>query len=213
MLFQLALDAPFTQDSLPAILEAAPYLDIIEIGTPAVYAMGMQSVRMLRKALPNAVLLADLKIADAGEYETQIALDAGADIVTVLASAADETVLGAVKAARACGKRISADLIGVPDPLGRAARIEEMGVDILCAHTGLDRQQADGAPFALCKALLAQRKTAQIAVAGGITTRTIPLLADVPADICIVGGGITKCASLQEGTLAIRQAYRASQNN
>ena len=213
MLLQLALDAPFTERDIPRIAEAAPFLDIIEIGTPCVYAMGMEAVRMLRKALPDAVLLADFKIADAGAYEAQIALDAGSDIVTVLASASDATILGAVNAAHDAKKRVSADLMGVSDPIARAAQLEDMGVDILCAHTGLDMQEKEGAPFALCKSLLSQRRHAQIAVAGGITVKTIGMLCDIPVDICIVGNGITQCESLKDGALAILREYDAMKND
>ena len=43
---------------------------------------------------------ADLKIMDAGEHEANLAFNAGADIVTVLGVAHDETIRGVVRAAR-----------------------------------------------------------------------------------------------------------------
>ena len=49
----------------------------------------------------------DLKIADAGAEESQMALDAGADIVTVLATASDNTIRKAAGAVHAAGKCFS----------------------------------------------------------------------------------------------------------
>ena len=49
-----------------------------------------------------------------GELEADIAFKAGADLVSVLGSADDSTIAGAVKAARAHNKGIVVDLIGVP---------------------------------------------------------------------------------------------------
>ncbi len=50
------------------------------------------------------MVFADLKTMDAGEPEAEIAFEAGADLVSVLGSADDSTIAGAVKAACADDK-------------------------------------------------------------------------------------------------------------
>jgi 3-keto-L-gulonate-6-phosphate decarboxylase len=62
-------------------------------------------VRRLKAAFPESLLLADLKIMDAGEHEAGLGFGAGADIVTVLSAAHDETIRGCVRAARRSGGR------------------------------------------------------------------------------------------------------------
>jgi 3-hexulose-6-phosphate synthase len=84
----------------------------------------------------SVAVLADLKIMDAGEHEAELAFSAGADIVTVLGVAHDETIQGVVRAARRAGggtKEVMVDLINTVDPAARAAQVAELGVDIVYA--------------------------------------------------------------------------------
>ena len=70
---------------------------------------------------------------DAGEHEANLAFEAGADIVTVLGVAHDETIHGVVRAARRAGgtKEVMVDLINTPNPAARAKEVAELGVDIV----------------------------------------------------------------------------------
>jgi len=84
----------------------------------------------------SVAVLADLKIMDAGEHEANLAFAAGADIVTVLGVAHDETVQGVVRAARRArggAKEVMVDLINTTDPAARAAQVAKLGVDIVYA--------------------------------------------------------------------------------
>ena len=62
--------------------EARESLDIIEVGTPFVMEYGLAPVRKLKQAFPEKLILADLKIADAGYYEAAAAFKSGADTVS-----------------------------------------------------------------------------------------------------------------------------------
>ena len=81
--------------------EARESLDIIEVGTPFVMEYGLAPVRKLKQAFPEKLILADLKIADAGYYEAAAAFKSGADIATVLAVTDDATIRNAMTAAYA----------------------------------------------------------------------------------------------------------------
>ena len=52
---------------------------------------------------------------------------AGADIVTVLGVSNDETILGAIKAAKQHGGKIMIDMIAVKNLVERAKEIDAMG--------------------------------------------------------------------------------------
>ena len=65
----------------------------------------------MRKAFPERTILADMKTIDTGALEVEMAAKAGADVVIVLVSADDSTLLDALRSAHKYGVRLMADLI------------------------------------------------------------------------------------------------------
>ena len=63
------------------------YIDIIEVGTPICLDAGNNAVERMKKEFPDKEVLADCKIMDGGYLETENAIKAGADYVTVCAAA------------------------------------------------------------------------------------------------------------------------------
>ena len=100
MELQLALDFISIEDSIELLKEVGDSIDIVEIGTPFIVKDGMRAVREVRRAFPDLKILADLKIMDAGKEETACAVEAGADIVTVLGASNDTTIRVSAEAAR-----------------------------------------------------------------------------------------------------------------
>ncbi len=84
MMLQLALDTVGLKDAKHLLHEVRDVVDIVEIGTPLIIKEGVGAVRKIKNIFPFLKILADLKIADGGYYESQLAFEAGADIVTVL---------------------------------------------------------------------------------------------------------------------------------
>ncbi len=141
--------------------------DWIEVGTPLIKSEGMQAIRSMRDRFPDSVIVADMKVADTGTLEVEMAAKAGADIVCILADADDSVVAESVRAARLYGIRIMADLINVKDPVVRAAELEKMGVDIICAHVGIDQQMMGKNSVELLESMVNQVHI-PLAIAGGI---------------------------------------------
>nr|WP_286184555.1 orotidine 5'-phosphate decarboxylase / HUMPS family protein [Bacillus sp. SD075] len=54
----------------------------------------LKAIKDVKAAFPNLAVLADLKIMDAAEYEVSQASAAGADIITILGTAEDESIKG-----------------------------------------------------------------------------------------------------------------------
>jgi 3-hexulose-6-phosphate synthase/6-phospho-3-hexuloisomerase len=163
----------------------------------------MQAVRSMRDYFPGSVIVADMKVADTGTMEVEMAAKAGADIVCVLADADDSVIAEAVRASRLYGIRIMADLINVKDPVGRAGELEAMGVDIMCAHAGIDQQMTGKTSLELL-ASLSGRMHIPLAVAGGIDAAGAGVAVRHGADIVIVGGWITRSADVTGSTKKIR---------
>jgi len=82
---QVALDFETLDDALAISREVAPFIDILEAGTPLIKSEGVRAIQTLKDAHPDKLVCADLKTVDAGYLEVKMAAKAKADIVTVLA--------------------------------------------------------------------------------------------------------------------------------
>ncbi|CAM2871681.1 3-hexulose-6-phosphate synthase [Paenibacillus sediminis] len=191
MELQLALDLVNIPQAIELLKEVEPYIDIVEIGTPVVINEGLRAVKEVKQAYPNLKVLADLKIMDAAGYEVMKASEAGADIITILGVAEDESIKGAVAEAKKQNKKILVDMISVKDIEGRAKELDAMGVDYICVHTGYDLQAVGQNSFEDLKKIKRVVKNAKTAVAGGIKLSTLPEVIQAKPDLVIVGGGIT----------------------
>lgn len=190
MKLQIALDDITLEEALLLVEKVKDYIDIIEIGTPFVYEYGMAAVRAMKEKFPEKEILADMKIMDAGFYEAEEALKAGADYVTVLGVTDNLTIKGCIEAAEKYGKEIVVDMLCVPDMEGRIRKLEELGAHGLAVHTGTDQQAMGRTPLDDLKVMAGCCKKAKISVAGGIKADTVPQYAAYKPEVLIVGGGI-----------------------
>jgi len=179
--------------------------DWIEAGTPLIKSEGMKALRSLKEQFPDTVLVADMKVADTGALEVEMAAKSGADIVCILADADDSVIEEAVRAARLYGIKLMADLINVSEPVTRSRKLESMGVDIICAHIGIDQQMTGKNSVDLLTVLSGEIEV-PIAVAGGIDAESAGDAILKGADIIIVGGNISRSANVMESTKKIRQS-------
>lgn len=205
MQLQFAMDTLTTEKALELAAAAAPHVDILELGTPLIKAAGLSAVTAIKQAHPDKIVFADLKTMDAGELEADIAFSAGADLVTVLGIAGDSTIEGAVKAARAHGKGIVADLIGVADKVQRAKEVSALGVEFVEMHAGLDEQAEEGFTF---DTLLRDGEAAGVpfSVAGGVSTATITSVQDAGARVAVAGAAIYGAPDVGAAAAALRAA-------
>ncbi|RFU65318.1 3-hexulose-6-phosphate synthase [Peribacillus glennii] len=191
MELQLALDLVNIPEAKQLVKEVEDHIDIVEIGTPVVINEGLRAVKEIKEAFPNLKVLADLKIMDAAGYEVMKASEAGADIITILGAAEDQSIKGAVEEAKKQGKKILVDMIAVKDIEGRAKELDELGVDYICVHTGYDLQAVGENSFEDLRKIKNVVKNAKTAIAGGIKFDTLPEVIKAQPDLVIVGGGIT----------------------
>ncbi len=103
------------------------------------------------------------------------------------------------------GSGSMADLINAGDPPARAAELEAMGVDIICAHVGID-QQMTGRDSLDLLATLAGKVHIPVAIAGGIDAEGAAEAVRRGAGIVIVGGWIVRSADVTGSTRKIREA-------
>ncbi|WFN34584.1 orotidine 5'-phosphate decarboxylase [Methanogenium sp. S4BF] len=203
---QVALDIQEAGRAVPIALEAvAGGADWIEAGTPLIKSAGMDAVRRLREAFPDNEIIADMKIADTGTIEVEMAAKAGASIICVLADADDAVIQDAVRAARLYGVRLMADLINTGNPAERARELEALGIDIINAHVGIDQQMIGKSSLDTLSAIIGE-VTIPVAVAGGLDAATAAQAVAAGAAIVIVGGNIVRSNDVTGSAAQIRAA-------
>ncbi len=206
---QLALDLINLEQALRVAREAvAGGVTWLEAGTPLIKSEGLDAVRALRREFPQATIVADMKVMDAGRTETESAAKAGADVIHVLGVAADATISECVEAARRYDARITVDLIGLGTRsrmAERAAEAASLGAAAVCIHTPIDLQMRGELPFDDLKAVAAQASV-PVAVAGGINSETAAAAVEAGASIVIVGGAVTKAPDATAAAKAIIRA-------
>jgi 3-hexulose-6-phosphate synthase/6-phospho-3-hexuloisomerase len=204
-ILQVALDFIDLARALKLAREAVEGgADWLEVGTPLIKSEGLGAVRKLRAEFPKHTIVADLKTMDAGRAEMEIAAKAGANVGVVLGVSSDETIRECVEAGRNYGIRVAVDLVRVADPVGRAKQLEEIGVDQVIYHTGIDEQMTGKPPFESLSEIVAA-VTIPVAVAGGINTETAAEAITHGAQIIIVGGAITKAKDAVAATRQMKE--------
>ncbi|MGI5817201.1 MAG: 3-hexulose-6-phosphate synthase [Armatimonadota bacterium] len=208
---QVALDFINLSQALRAAEEAvAGGASWVEAGTPLIKSEGMAAVRALRERFPEQTIVADLKIMDAGRTEVEVAAKAGADVVTVLGAASDETIAECVEAGQNYDALVQVDLIGCADPTERARRAQELGAAIVGIHTAIDEQMVGASPMDVI-GRVREAVEIRLAVAGGINSETAPEAVRAGADIVIVGGAIIKAPDATDAARRIVEAIESGE--
>ncbi|QHC71574.1 3-hexulose-6-phosphate synthase [Rathayibacter sp. VKM Ac-2801] len=205
MKLQFAMDTLSTETALELAAQAAPHVDILELGTPLIKSAGVSAITAVKEAHPDKIVFADLKTMDAGELEADMAFSAGADLVTVLGVAGDSTITGAVTAATKHGKGVVVDLIGVPDKAERAKQVVALGAEFVEMHAGLDEQAEDGYTL---DSLLTDGTSSGVpfSVAGGVSTDTIAAVQRSGAQVAVAGSAIYSAPDVGAAAAALRAA-------
>ena len=211
---QLALDFVNLDQALHAAREAAAGgVQWLEAGTPLIKSEGLDAVRALRREFPQATVIADMKVMDAGRVETECAAKAGADVVHVLGAASDSTIAECIEAARRYDARITVDLLGLGSRermVERAKEVERMGAACVCIHTPIDMQMRGELPFDDLRAVASQ-VSIPVAVAGGINSETAADAIEAGASIVIVGGAITNSPDARTAAATILRAIETGE--
>lgn len=191
---QLAMDTLDGNEALRLADCTAPFVDILEAGTPLIKSVGINIVRKLKTAHPDKLILADLKSSDVGAYEANMAFTAGADIVTTQGITTFATIAEVQREADKWKRRAEVDMTGVKDPVARARDVKKAGVSLVLYHRSIDEELTEGAIWderavntirTMCALGL------DVAIAGGITDEILPLLHGIPIYGIVVGRGIT----------------------
>ena len=172
-LLQLALDHTNLQAALRDVALLQDHVDIVEAGTILCLTEGLGAVKALRAQCPDKIIVADWKVADAGETLAQQAFAAGANWMTIICAAPLATVEKGHAVAQSCGGEIQMELFG-NWTLDDARAWYRTGVRQAIYHRGRDAQasgqQWGDTDLARMKAL--SDIGLELSITGGITCRS-----------------------------------------
>ena len=178
--------------------------DWIEVGTPLIKSEGMNAVREIKRRF-GVTTVADMKTIDTGAVEVEMAAKSGADIVIILALSDDSTIKEAIRAARKFGAKVMVDLINTPNPIERAKELEELGVDYINVHVGIDQQMIGMDPLEILSKIV-EVVEIPVATAGGLDAEKAAECVALGANIVIVGSNIVKSRNVTESARRVRKA-------
>ncbi|MDR2053577.1 MAG: orotidine 5'-phosphate decarboxylase [Treponema sp.] len=199
---QAALDLFEIKAALNVLERIGTYIDIIELGTPLCISEGRRIFREVKAKYPGKIVFADIKIMDGGGVLSRLAFEAGADMVSVLAAAEDNTIRAAVECAKQYGGKVLVDMCSIKNMEERAKTIAALGPDYICCHVGYDIQAAGADPVEELRRL--DCVSVPKAIAGGIRLENFGEALKSPAEVIIVGGGLYN----QENMEAIAETMR-----
>lgn len=202
MKIQLALDRLTKEECYHILDQTKNSIDILEVGTGVIKEYGMSIVKEMEQKYSSLSLLADMKTCDAGKSEAIQAFRSGADIMTVMAFSANQTIKDTLLVAQDYEKRVMVDLLGI-QTRDRVEELADLGCDLFCIHLGKDMQQNETLDIRELLQLV-DGLDVEVAIAGGVDATMIQEIKQLPIDIAIVGSAITSSDSPSTASKEIR---------
>jgi 3-dehydro-L-gulonate-6-phosphate decarboxylase len=186
---QVALDMQEVPEALAVLCLISSNVDIIEVGTPLCLSQGMHAVRILRSAYPDHVLVADIRIAEAGGVLARLAFEAGADWVTVVSGAPPSTFEVVTGLANEVGGDVEVELShGWTWDL--VDRCRDLGIRHFILHRSRDAELQGSLAWPSQDLESIARLFdlgGRVTVAGGLWPSQVASFADLPVEIFVAG--------------------------
>lgn len=202
MKLQLALDRMDLHQAIGLTRKAEEHVDWIEVGTSLIKEFGVQSIRELKQAFFDKIIVADMKTIDNAKYELQLCFDAGADVVTVMGVAPIVTIETCMEEAAKRNKTVMIDLLNAGrEQIDQLVKYSEA---VFCHHISKDQQEVHENQKTTYRYVPGSDHL-QFAVAGGISIESLALVKDVKPSVVIVGSAIAKAPDPKEAAKRIKE--------
>lgn len=215
-MLQIALDTYDLPSALGPLQKAAGHIDVIEVGTILCLAEGMHAVRAIKSLFPDKIVLADVRIAEAGSIISKMAFEAGADWVSVVSGAAPSSFEVVLAEARARHKDMQIELSD-GWTWAMAQRWADMGVQQVIFKRSRDLEAQGQLSWSEPDFDTIRRLHDlgfKVTVTGSVKPVDIPLFASVPVHIFIAGrailGANNPAAAAQQFQSAIAATFQVA---
>ena len=202
-LLQVALDVP-DLDLAVAVAQTATNAGatFVEVGDPLIKASGVFAIETIKRAVPDALVVAEMMSSDWGRDQVENAVEHGADVVLLIGPASQASVAAACTAAHRLGTSI---LLDAPAERHSAQWVRDMaraGVDGLVVTTNIDLGPGGREPLLRAHQIRAWTHL-PVAVSGGFTAADPSVVTSPDWDILIAGRAVTESADPGRATTAL----------
>lgn len=186
---QLALDNPDLFSSLAAAQKAQSQVNVMEVGTILAVENGMKAVRIMKSLFPDHIVLADIRIIKAGGKLAKLAFDSGADWVTVISDASNDTIEAVVREVKSRENKDVQIEINQTFTNEQTEYWRSLGITQLIYHRSSEvvEEEEKWSPEVINELKSLADKGFQLSITGGLSVDEIKLFKDVPV-YCFIAG-------------------------
>lgn len=206
---QIALDTLDLPSALGPVQKAADQIDVIECGTILILCEGFHAVRAMRALFPDKQILADVRIAEAGQKIARLAFEAGADLVSCVAGASMATITQVCAVAREFGTEVQVELADEWYDPQRCRAWREAGVQHVIVKRSRDREAAGDLswkPDDLARIDELSAMGFTVTITGGISAKDLATFHGRPVGIVIAGRSIVNAEDPREAARELKDS-------
>ena len=190
-LLQVALDTLDLNTALKTTRVVQEVIDVIEVGTILCLAEGLSAVRIIKTLYPEKIILADVRVVEAGAIIAKMVFDAGADWISVVSSANTSTLKAVAEEAFSRAGDVQVELQDGWS-LDQTEEWKEIGVKQLTFHRSRDAEKT-GQNWEEKSINTIRQLTGmgfQVSVTGKLAVEDIALFAGIPVYVFVSGRAI-----------------------
>ena len=209
-LLQIALDTLTTEEAIKNVEKVKEDIDVIEVGTILISSQGTKAIKEISSKYPNKIIVADGKIADAGNVFGKMFFENGCDFTTCICAAETPTISSVLDVAKKYGDKKDVQIeLTSHFTWKQAQEWIDAGVTQAVYHRSRDAQAA-GVAWSN-KDLENIKKLAdmgfKMTITGGITVEDIKFFKDIPIYIFIAGRAIRDADSPTAAAKAFKAEF------
>ena len=208
---QVALDTLDLDTALKTTRLVHDVVDILEVGTILCLAEGLGAVKTIKTLYPDNLVLADVRVAEAGALISKMVFDAGADWISVLSSAALPTIETVVKEAFSKNGDVQLEL---QDgwTMEKVEQCKKLGITQLIFHKSRDSEKlGPGWDPQLLKTIKALAEDGyRVSITGNLNPGDMPAFKGIPVYSFVAGRAIREAQDPKAAAQAFKDAIRAT---
>ena len=211
-MLQAAMDTLDLNSALEVTRLIGDFVDIIEVGTILCLAEGLSAVETIKTLYPEHLVLADVRIAEAGALISKMVFDADADWVSIVSSASLSTMEVVAKEAFSRKRDVQIELQDDGWSLEKALKWQKFGIKQVTFHRSRDNETPDMSwsqkDIDLVRDLSV--RGFKVSVTGKMTVSDIKSFKGVPVYAFVAGRSIIAANDPRNSAEAFKNAIEAN---
>lgn len=209
-MLQVALDTVDLDTALKTTRLVHDVVDILEVGTILCLAEGLGAVKTIKTLYPDNIVLADVRVAEAGALISKMVFDAGGDWISVLSSASLATIETVAKEAFSKGGDVQIELQDGWE-LSKVHQIKELGIDQLIFHKSRDSELLGPGwdPELLRTIKSLSEQGFKVSITGNLNPSDMATFAEIPVYSFVAGRSIRDAEDPRGAALQFQSAIQA----